>query len=52
MAKREEKFGDVMREFQAKTLRSGSKKGPIVTSPKQAQAIAFSEARKVTKKKK
>jgi hypothetical protein len=35
-----------MREFKKKKLHSGSKKGPIVTSRKQAIAIALSEARK------
>jgi hypothetical protein len=40
------KFGKVMREFKAGTLHSGSKKGPAVTNPKQAFAIAASEARK------
>jgi len=36
----------VMHEFKAGTLHSGSKKGPRVTSRKQAIAIALSEARK------
>ena len=40
------KFRKVMREFGEGTLRSGSKDGPVVTNPKQAQAIAFSEARR------
>lgn len=34
------------REFKAGKLRSGSKKGPLVTNPKQAIAIALSEGRK------
>lgn len=38
------KVGKVMKEFAAKTLHSGSKKGPKVTSRKQAVAIAMSEA--------
>lgn len=38
------KVGKVMGEFKAGDLRSGSKKGPVVTNPKQAQAIALSEA--------
>lgn len=40
------KISKVMGEFKAGTLHSGSKKGPEVTSPKQAIAIAVSEARK------
>jgi hypothetical protein len=36
----------VMREFKHGALHSGSKKGPKVTSRKQAVAIALSEARK------
>lgn len=42
----------VMSEFKAGKLHSGSKKGPEVTNPKQAVAIALSEARNVGKKKK
>lgn len=38
----EEKFAKVMREFEAGTLRSSS--GELVTSRKQAEAIAASEA--------
>jgi Family of unknown function (DUF6496) len=38
------KFGKVMHEFKEGTLHSGSKKGPKVTNPKQAKAIAASEA--------
>lgn len=40
------KINKVMSEFKAGTLHSGSKKGPEVTSKKQAVAIALSEARK------
>ena len=40
------KVAKVMGEFKAGTLHSGSKKGPEVTSKKQATAIALSEARK------
>ena len=40
------KVAKVMREFQKGKLHSGSKKGPEVTNPKQAIAIALSEARK------
>lgn len=36
----------VMREYKEGTLHSGSKKGPKVKNPKQAIAIAYSEARK------
>lgn len=45
------KFKKVMGEYSEGTLHSGSKEGPKVTNPKQAKAIAFSEARKKTKKK-
>ena len=44
------KIGKVMGEFKSGKLHSGSKKGPEVTNPKQAIAIALSEA-KMTKKK-
>jgi len=40
------KVHKVMHEFKHKTLHSGSKKGPKVTSRKQAIAIALSEQRK------
>ena len=40
------KVATVMREFKEGKLHSGSKKGPKVTNPKQATAIALSEARK------
>lgn len=40
------KVGVVMREFKHGALHSGSKAGPEVTNPKQAIAIALSEARK------
>ena len=35
-----------MKEFGEKKLHSGSKKGPIVTNPKQAVAIGYAEAKK------
>jgi len=38
------KFSKVMSEFKSGSLHSGSKKGPKVTNPKQAKAIAASEA--------
>ena len=41
--KAQKKIGTVMREFKAGKLHSG-KKGPVVKSPKQAIAIALSEA--------
>ena len=40
------KVAKVMREYKKGDLHSGSKKGPMVTNPKQAIAIALSEARK------
>ena len=40
-----------MHEFKEHELHMGSKKGPIVRNPKQAIAIALSEARSVKKKK-
>jgi hypothetical protein len=42
----------VMSEYKAGELHSGSKTGPMVKNPKQAVAIALSEARNVGKKKK
>jgi hypothetical protein len=38
------KVAKVMKEFKSGTLHSGSKKGPVVKSRKQAVAIAMSEA--------
>ncbi|QGH72191.1 MAG: hypothetical protein [Caudovirales sp. ctOwN3] len=43
------KMGKVMHEFGKGELHSG-KNGPVVKNPKQAIAIAYSEARKATKK--
>lgn len=40
------KVETVMREYKKGKLHSGSKKGPVVKSKKQAIAIAMSEARK------
>jgi hypothetical protein len=48
--KAEKKMSKVMREFKSGTLHSG-KGGPVVKSPKQAVAIALSEAGKARKKK-
>ncbi len=46
--RKEKKVEKVMHEFSEKKLHSGSKKGPVVSSPKQAIAIGLSEARKAT----
>lgn len=45
------KVKKVMGEFKAGKLHSGSKHGPMVTNPKQAVAIGYSEARKAKKRK-
>lgn len=54
--KAQSKIKTIMHEFKHGELHSGSKKGPVVTNPKQGIAIALSEARKkgmkVPKKKK
>jgi len=42
--KQKSKVKKVMKEYKEEKLHSGSKKGPIVTSPKQAVAIAMHEA--------
>jgi hypothetical protein len=47
--KGKEKIKKVMAEWKSRKLHSGSKKGPKVTSQKQAVAIALSEARKAGK---
>ena len=44
--KAEEKMKKVYKEFGKGELHSGSKKGPVVTNPKQASAIAISEAKR------
>ena len=49
-AKTKNKVQKVMHEFKTGALHSGSKKGPVVKSRKQAIAIALSEA-KMSKKK-
>ena len=50
--KSKKKVKVVMEEFKKGDLHSGSKKGPKVTNPKQAIAIALSEQRKASKKSK
>ena len=45
------KIAKVMREYKEGKLHSGSKKGPVVKNPKQAMAIALSEARAAKKAK-
>lgn len=50
--KKRGKVAAVMREFADGDLHSGSKSGPVVKSKKQAVAIAMSEQRKATKRRK
>jgi hypothetical protein len=45
------KVKKVMHEWKAGTLNSGSAKGPVVKSQKQAVAIALSEKERASKKK-
>ena len=51
MTKAQKKVGKVMGEFKEGTLHSG-KGGKVVTNPKQAVAIALSEAKMAKKGKK
>lgn len=46
-----QKMHKVMGEFSHHTLHSGSKRGPVVTSRKQAIAIAYAEARRARARK-
>ena len=46
------KAGKVFKEFGKGQLHSGSPQGPVVTNPKQATAIALSQARNVSRGKK
>lgn len=48
--KGQKKIAKVMREYKSGKLHSGSKKGPVVKSKKQAIAIALSETKMAKKK--
>lgn len=50
--RRTKKVATVMGEYKRGSLKSGSKKGPVVKSRKQAVAIALSEQRRMNRKKK
>lgn len=50
--KERHKVKKVMKEYEENKLHSGSKKGPRVTNPRQAMAIALSEAKRSVRKKK
>ena len=50
MSKGKKKVEKVMHEYKEHELHSGSKKGPVVSNPRQAVAIALSESRKATGK--
>lgn len=48
----QKKRAKIMSEFERHELHSGSERGPLVTNPKQAVAIAYAEGRKAKKKSK
>jgi hypothetical protein len=50
MSKGDKKLKKVFHEYASGKLHSGSKKGPMVTSRKQAIAIAMSEKRKASRR--
>ena len=50
--KKKKKIEKVMDEYKEGKLRSGSKKGPVVTNHDQAVAIALSEAKRKKRKSK
>lgn len=49
MTKVEKKIKKNFKEMKEGKLHSGSKKGPLVTNPKQVVAISYSQARKKKK---
>ena len=49
LSKGKKKIKKVMHEFKEGALHSGSKKGPVVSNPRQAIAIAISESKRKKK---